>query len=390
MKFKRLMALAMAGVMTLGMAGTAMAANTAGNDKVITGGLEFTKNATADSSVISIESDLKFTLADTAAFAIKDTEGKEVTYDKAGTLDFGTSGTITVAGSELTGGSGSFTVDKDIDTAFKTAISSVDKPGVYYATLTESTTAAAESDNYFGWTKVSDKTYYIAAFATKKDDSYDVKYVAYEAGTSGADLTKKVTELAFENTYNKKSGSDDEENPTPSLKLTKAVANGDYVPADQAYSFKVTITLPDVSADSEGTKHCKATVTVTGNGSAAQSEITGDVTDFAVTLQKDAAVSFENLPVGTKVTIKEDVSGLTSMNFKEAAFSGDATGSGSIGEVASNEITLDEDGQDVLCTNTFTNITPTGLAISVAPFIAMFAAVGAAIALYVAARRRVH
>ena len=39
--------------------------------------------------------------------------------------------------------------------------------------------------------------------------------------------------------------------------------------------------------------------------------------------------------------------------------------------------------------NTFTNITPTGLAISVAPFVAMFAAVGAAIALYVAAKRRV-
>ena len=49
-----------------------------------------------------------------------------------------------------------------------------------------------------------------------------------------------------------------------------------------------------------------------------------------------------------------------------------------------------KDVTEVVFTNKFADdITPTGLAISVAPFVAMFAAVGAAIALYVAAKRRV-
>ena len=55
----------------------------------------------------------------------------------------------------------------------------------------------------------------------------------------------------------------------------------------------------------------------------------------------------------------------------------------------SGNVVLGEGNNIIAYTNTYKTITPTGLAISVAPFVAMFAAVGAAIALYVAAKRRV-
>ena len=50
---------------------------------------------------------------------------------------------------------------------------------------------------------------------------------------------------------------------------------------------------------------------------------------------------------------------------------------------------VSENGTVVTVVNTFNDITVTGLALNIAPFIAMFAAVGAAIALYIAAKRRV-
>ena len=57
--------------------------------------------------------------------------------------------------------------------------------------------------------------------------------------------------------------------------------------------------------------------------------------------------------------------------------------------LTSGTVLIGEGENSITFTNTYTSITPTGLALNIAPFVAMFAAVGAAIALYVAAKRRV-
>ncbi len=357
MKFKRFMALAMAGVMAMGM--TVYAAEPI--DAVA-----FTKTVTIAEGITSTEPGAKFTLAQANSFAI---EGEESSYTTPEDFTFDPQTYDITDLSSAKKVSDETTVSTDIETAINT----FGKPGVYHFTLTETTTPKAQ-DDLFGWTVVDETVYYIRVYASNGQSGLEYLYGVWEGTANGPDT--KVEELAFENEYTKKAGPED----GASFTLNKSVENTEYVPADQTYTFTVTITLP-TTADGA------AEATISGGETGSDTTITADG-DYTVILKDGGSAEFNDLPAGTTVKVVEDTSAL--INFDTASYEGsDFNGTLSATGDTIDNILIGDTTNEVTCTNTYTSITPTGLAISVAPFVAMFAAVAVAIALYVAAKRRV-
>ena len=176
----------------------------------------------------------------------------------------------------------------------------------------------------------------------------------------------KLSKATFENEYKPIAGDGDTENG--SLNLKKLVENGQWAKTE-SYTFNVSFTGTSLTPVPAAYQNLNP-----------------------IELKNGENYKFENLPVGITYDIVEDEN-------TEKLGSAYIGGSYKIGEAEEKTFTADAEkkasgsttanGFAVTFTNKFDSITPTGLAISVAPFIAMFAAVGAAIALYVAAKRRV-
>ena len=250
---------------------------------------------------------------------------------------------------------------KSLNLAAKTT-----KVGEYTFKVTENTPPA-------GWTNHSEnKTYYVHVYVDK-DGNHTYLITTQNTVTEGK-LNGKVDKVEFTNTYVKTDGT---------FTVSKKVDKGDYTDKDTEYNFKATFTASSTSGNvADFVKNIQL------NGAAIPaSQIASDGT---VTFQlKDGEnANFTNVPVGVKVTVEEtnrpsnvnSTSITVTSNGKTSALSGD--------NVKAENVLVGEGTNSVAYTNTYQDVTLTGVATKIAPFIAMVAIAGGAVALYIVSRRR--
>ena len=334
MKFKRFMALALAGVMTLGMTVTSFAETITEPTNSATIKKTVASNEGVDDSGLPQEFEFTFTA-----------KNQEPALD-AVTITFESTASFTEGLSEA------------IDA---TAITT---PGVYEYTIAE--TKVGNGDPAELWSSDA-KTYDLKVYVKNGANGLEYSYAIFDGDT-------KQDEAAFENIYRPISG----ENDSASLTVTKNVTKGEWS-AVTSYDFSVTFGKTDYTDPGD--------FTITGGIGDEKNAIaiTAD-TPYTFSLKDGETFSIYGLPQGITYEISETNKDSFGSYYQNTTISG-ADEKDEDALTASG--TLDPATTAVEYQNIFEDVPVTGLAISVAPFVAMFAAVGAAIALYVAAKRRV-
>lgn len=335
MKFKRLMALAMAGVMTLAMAGTALAADEPKIEKTIQSneGVTIPDTELVFSATLQSESPIDKVKPPVESVSIDNVTFKASESGKLTTESFGFAEKCTV-------------------------------PGEYVFLVKE------ENGEAEGWT--FDTTQYYVQVLVKNDETIDYKIIKVE------DLDKedaqKQSAFAFNNIYTPNIPEDS----GAALTIKKTIDGSEEYSLKNTYDFTVEITYTDLTPN--GGKYKIA------DGSETDITVENKKATITGTLKKDDTITFTGLPQGISYTITENETP-TSLgpNFKGCSINEAAEVTQNITTTKENVVTE----ETFTFKNVFEMITPTGLAISVTPFVAMFAAVAGAIALYVAAKRRV-
>ena len=360
MKFKRLMALALAGVMTLAMAGSAFAdpeGTDAGNENpTVTETNDAQEDAQAvetyplkDYEIIEkkVVCEEAVKLHEDATFTFKFTPDKnnpdEVKIeDKTLTVSAGTGKTADATAENKYPG----TLGVKITETFST-------PGLYVYTIEEDKTGTTVGD----WTYNPGKDKY--TLRIYKEFNKEPQCTIEKVGGS------KTEHASFTNEYRPVSGGKD----GTSLTVKKDAKGEEYSKVDE-YDFKVSFGFTSLNPVAENMTY--------KIGEQGENKPVSANTTFK--LKKGDTVYFTNIPEGITYTVVEENADKAHLGnyFQEC----EDTNKNATGKLTKETI-------NVVLTNIFDAPTPTGLAISVAPFIAMFAAVGAAIALYVAAKRRV-
>ena len=353
MKFKRFMALALAGVITFAMAGSAYADDAEP---------KMTKKIVTNDGVTVPASTLTFIVSDafeTSPF------GDQVKRPEA------VNGwTVPV---QVTESKQKEITINDINLGFAAKLAGK-KQGEYVFKVTEEGTTAQG----YGWqyntgakTDGQANEYWVRAFvpgAAATDAK--IKYFVYNTDNKDATDGDKAN-IEFANKFTKKAGDDNK----AALTISKTIGEGkEYANKDDVFRFKVSIKVPDVKRISGETSYSG----IVGEAKTAINVAIGeDGTGSAeFDIKADEKAEFADIPAGAYFMVEE-------IGTLPSGYEKDATT-----EVKEWQV-IDENGASATITNNYKNIPVTGLAISVAPFIAMFAAVGAAIALYVAAKRRV-
>ena len=356
MKFKRFMALALAGVMTLAMTGNAFAET-----------MERPKDISDETSVEIVEKVIQ------ANSGVKLRENEKFSFlfeDEGSTTPLTTVPTLSVEFKKDTAGTA--VQDKDYDewTAKASIDPSVfDTVGVYKYKITEAALNENDNPDKDYWTPEADKAYHLVVWVyneTNKDTGAVTKKKEYKIYET--DENTKLDTATFTNIYKPVTTSAD----NGALNLKKIVTDGQWAKTD-TYNFKITFT---------------------GTSLTPLSEYKIDPEYTGVSLKDQGTWKLDNIPEGISYTIEELEATKDKMgDMYEGCVISVNGAAGNLIKPEENKTTngkIAATSTMVEFTNKFTaGITPTGLAISVAPFIAMFAAVAGAIALYVAAKRRV-
>lgn len=229
-------------------------------------------------------------------------------------------------------------------------------------------TAPADKTGTYGWT-VDKTTYYVHVYVAQ-DNSHS--YIVTEGTNTITDnkFENKVDSIDFTNTFTKEAYA---------FTVKKEVEKDQYADANTLYSFTATFkksaTSGEVSSFINAIKVAGAT-DVQVNGSA-----------ITFKLKKGETATFTNVPAGVKVDVVE----AQATNVKSTKI--DITSNG--GETMtkdnsrdSGEVLLGENANSIVYTNTYQDVTLTGVVTKIAPFIAMVAIAGGAVALYIVSRRR--
>lgn len=193
----------------------------------------------------------------------------------------------------------------------------------------------------------------------------------------------------FVNTYTKKAeGTTDPDDPSKNLALyiSKTVA-GEYGDKTLGFTFDVSLTLP---ATADKTKIYTGTV----GSSIVEFNSENNFTNTVI-LTDSQKLKFDNLPVGTTYTVKENgtryyTPSASIIENGGQAYSQSAT-SGADLEVSDKKVGEAKNSTEF--TNTYYNeliINPTGIIINNLPFVLMVAIAGSGLALYVVSKRRTH
>jgi len=365
MKFKRLMALAMAGVMTLGMSSIAMAAEHTYTDDDGNTVTTWELDDEGKDGIVSkkVKSNAGVTTAAATDFAFTITE-----ISGPSTITF-TDTTITVpAGSVNDTAVTGIKVTEDM---FKDAA-----PGEYVFTIAEVTPETLPD----GWTTYNEgsKKYTLRVYKSN-DSSKKLEYTL----KNGND--EKVNKAEFVNIYDP--DIPDDQTTNAAITITKAVSGSEAYSLKTEYTFSALFDYTDLLT--KGGKYQVGTGSADDQGTWTNIPENGVIGQ--IILKNGESVFFKEIPQGVKYSVKEEETKTTLGTYFTGCDTSD--GQATTDGTSEAEITYTDAPQtaakSVTFTNKFETITPTGLAISVAPFIAMFAAVGAAIALYVAAKRRV-
>lgn len=355
MKYKRLIALALAGVMTLSMAGSVMADPTMDESASATENTYDFPTPALTEEIITKKLNINTGVTvpkDPFKFVFESEDKNAPVIDPV---------TIAFKGTE--------TVEADKPLEAKASLGDLtetfSQPGKYVYTIKEE--KGKNTDIIY-----DDKTTYefIVYKEYNKAPYCTIKKIK---DAEGNDVTEaKAAAAEFTNTYEPKAGEDGK-----SLVVSKAVTRPEWSKTN-TYKFKLSFTNNNVSKAADIVNALvEADSSLTKDG---ENAVTFEIASTGEKVEKE----FKNLPQGVSFTVLEtsntDDYGT---NFIECDINGAKKDDKTFTETLKAETTT------VDYVNIFENITVTGLALNIAPFIAMFAVVGAAIALYVAAKRRV-
>ena len=228
-------------------------------------------------------------------------------------------------------------------------------------------TAPADKTGTYGWT-VDKTTYYVHVYVAQNGDH---SYIVTKGTNTITDnkLENKVDSIDFTNTFTKEAGA---------FTVKKTVENDQYADANTLYSF--TATFKESSTSGEVSSFINA-INVAG---ATDKAVSGNAITFK--LKKDQTATFTNVPAGVKVDVVEaQATNVDSTKIAITSNGGTATQKDGLD---SGEVLLGENANSIVYTNTYQDVTLTGVATKIAPFIAMVAIAGGAVALYIVSRRR--
>ena len=238
--------------------------------------------------------------------------------------------------------------------------------GEYTFKVTESYTAA---DGNGTWSSAdTNKEYYVHVYKTDNSVSYSVT-------TANAENKQEKTDnFVFNNTYSVNNAT---------ATITKNVENDTYVAAHD-YEFTVTFTKTPINFDAANLSVKVDNNEVTKTASSASSFT------FKMAAGKTATIS--NLPVGAEMKVVETKD--TDKNYTGATVTVDRTNKTQIKHEYTTEnpdstsaaIVQGDNTYKVL--NKYNKTTVTGVITQIAPFIAMVAIAGGAVALYLVSRKR--
>lgn len=243
------------------------------------------------------------------------------------------------------------------------------KPGEYTFKVTETAPENKADTAPYGWTK-DNTVYYVHVYVTNAATN-NHSYIVTKGTNTITDkkLDNKVDSIDFTNTFTKEASD---------FTVTKEVAKDDYAAADTDYEFTATFTK---SATSGEAADFVKKIQVAG---ATDVQVDGSAITFK--LKKDETAMFTNVPAGVKVDVVEaQATNVESTKIAITSNGGTATQKDGLD---SGEVLLGENANSIVYTNTYKDVSHTGVVTKIAPFVAMIAIAAGAAALYMVSRRR--
>lgn len=233
-------------------------------------------------------------------------------------------------------------------------LSGITAPGEYTYEIAET------NGNADHWTYDSQKYYMQVLVKTDGTKTYTI--------TKQGDTANKETGFDFTNSYNKNA----------SLTVTKAVVNPEYE-ADADYNFTITFIKGDNANEVPDLTQVEGNSGLTKNPNGT----------YTFSLKNKGEITIKGIPAGTKYTISEKTP--SSKNYESTKIEQTVNGTSKVttDELGTNAPQVIGEGSNIAAfTNTYKQVTPTGIIMSIAPYIALIAIAGAAVALYLVSRRR--
>lgn len=319
---------------------------------------------------------------------------------------------VSSEGLTLSDGKYTRTITKDID------LSNIVEPGVYTYTIAE-TANTNSSKTKEEWTYDS-TTYLLRVYVTKGEDNKLTKTMTIidASNTLAEDATdadketyndKKVGAAAFTNKMTKNGGStpdpeDPSKDPVPSLVVGKVVEDNTYEIKGQEYTFTLTFDTNGLNDELEKT-NAYSYVIVDKDGNAVNGEDgnqkSGTLTldnnkQATLKLQDGEYAQFNKIYAGTKVSINEAyVTNLTAVKIEYTSngTTADAVNKTNVTknstDLGVSNVLIGEKKNTITYTNTYADVTVTGVVTNVAPYVTLVVVAVAAVAAYVVLKRRV-
>lgn len=340
-----IIAAAMTLLLALGAAVTGITAHAATSDQ------PSTKEPTVNKTVKVADG---ITIADDAVFSVKQVPNADGVAAPATVAD----DTVSIPAASLKANT---KVSESLGLAAKTTA-----VGEYTFEVKE--TAPADKTGTYGWT-VDKTTYYVHVYVAQNGDHSYIVTKGTNTITTDNKLDNKVDSIDFTNTFTKEAGA---------FTVKKTVENDQYADADTLYSF--TATFKESSTSGE----VSTFINQIQVADATDKAVSGNAITFK--LKKDETATFTNVPAGVKVDVVEaQATNVKSTKIAITSNGGTATQKDGLD---SGEVLLGENANSIVYTNTYKDVSLTGVVTKIAPFVAMIAiAVGAA-ALYMVSRRR--
>lgn len=256
-------------------------------------------------------------------------------------------------------------------------LSNIEKAGVYTYIVTESEGGTT-----------ADKT-------TWKNDT--AKYRMRVYATNGADgLEKNITLIKLDEKGNETGNKLDTADFTNKIAKTSTFAIGKYVdggtsyiPDGTTYNYEVTFNFDVLNKEVLGVTDTTEFDYIITDGTSTIKSGKVKSGDKIEGLPANAYIQISGLPVGTTVVTNEVDNPANVASTKYDTYVGKVqTKTGAKG-ATTDAVLVDEDGSSVYFTNTWKDVTVTGVVTNNAPYIAMVVLAGAAVAGYVVLKRKI-
>lgn len=242
--------------------------------------------------------------------------------------------------------------------------------------------APTQTTEEYGWVSVDKGSYFVHVYVDK-DNTHT--YSVTKNNVTDTTGEKKLDKLSFTNTYTKR-GNQDNKNKA-SLVISKTVTNPDYVDKDTYYTFNITFTRSSTTG-SEVTSLPTTNKVTFDKGEAVSTDAINYGTAYEFKLKDGGSVSFSDIPAGTTYTLTE--SGFKNQGTTPVKYTVTENGIAKEATTKSPEGALiGEKENKVDVSNTYKDVTVTGVLTSIAPFLAMIVVAAVAIAVYLVVRKKV-